>query len=136
MNKKLSNRTKARIEAVNILYEALLTGINIKELLTSDRFKNIDKFTLELVNGVDDNYSMLVELIESALTKYHFDRLNVIDQAINLVACYELSLKNLPKEIIINEALVISGIYTKTESDDTVRFNNRLLDNVSKKLGL
>lgn len=136
MNKKLSNRTKARIEAVNIIYESLITGNDIKEILTSERFNNIDKFTFDLVKGVDDNYSMLVELIESVLTKYHFDRLNVIDQAINLVACYELSLKSLPKEIIINEALVISGIYTKTESDDTVKFNNRLLDNVSKKLGL
>lgn len=136
MNKKLSNRTKARIEAVNIIYESLITGNDIKEILTSERFNNIDKFTFDLVKGVDDNYSMLVELIESVLTKYHFDRLNVIDQGINLVACYELSLKSLPKEIIINEALVISGIYTKTESDDTVKFNNRLLDNVSKKLGL
>lgn len=40
----------------------------------------------------------------------------------------------LPKNIVIDEALLITREYSNLENDAQVKFNNRLLDNIAKNI--
>jgi N utilization substance protein B len=42
--------------------------------------------------------------------------------------------EKLPKEIAINEALNLTKIYSNLDDDKQVKFNNKLLDKISKEV--
>ena len=47
---------------------------------------------------------------------------------------YEMKYEMLPKNIVIDEALLITREYSNLENDAQVKFNNRLLDNIAKNI--
>ncbi|MDE6584045.1 MAG: hypothetical protein K2K15_01460, partial [Anaeroplasmataceae bacterium] len=73
------------------------------------------------------------ELISTTLQNYSLDRLNLVDKAIIRLAVSEM-IANEPKEIVINEALEITKEYSDEGNHKATSFNNRLLDNISKKI--
>ena len=58
--------------------------------------------------------------------------LNYVDRAIIRLAVSELLDGDLAKDIIINEALELTKEYSNLDDDKQVKFNNRLLDNISQ----
>lgn len=122
----LTSRTKSRAKAVEILYAYEMTN----EL----NFNETDDYTVELVNGVIKDLEKIDEIISGSLFNYTIDRLNMVDKAIIRVATFELLQNKIAKQVIINEAIELTKIYTNLDDDKAKAFNNKLLDNIAKTI--
>ncbi len=141
---KLDKRSIARIQAMKIIYIADFNGISIDSSLTMGKsgFFNdniacedsISEETIELLKYVTDNLEKIDGIIKETITNYSIDRLNLVDKAIIRVATGEMLLNKLDRRIIINEALEITKLYSDQGDHKATSFNNRLLDNISKKI--
>lgn len=78
------------------------------------------------------NLESIDKVISDHIVGYTIDRLNYVDKAIIRNAVYELMFTELPYEIVINEAINLTKIYSNLDDDAAKRFNNRLLDNIRK----
>jgi len=131
-------RNNSRVRAMIILYNYDLTkeldiegiseiiNINIEEEFPID----ID-FSNDLIRGVINNLSNIDELINNHLENYTIDRLSYVDRNIIRLAVYEMLYLDHPIEIVINEYLNISRVFTQIENYDTVKFNNAVLDKIA-----
>ena len=90
-----------------------------------------DRF-FDIINAFED----VNNIIESALTNYTISRLSMVDRSILRLATYEMKYESLPKEIAINEALELTKAFTNLDDNKQVKFNNKVLDTIAKKLGL
>ncbi|MDE6660651.1 MAG: transcription antitermination factor NusB [Anaeroplasmataceae bacterium] len=122
----------ARIKAMQILYTCDFQNIGIDEALEVEEEK--DELAIDLAKFCFEHLSQIDELISNTLTHYTIDRLNLVDKAIIRLAVSELLMKKEPHQVIINEALEITKLYTDLGDHKAVSFNNRLLDNIHKKL--
>lgn len=110
------SRTKARKIAMIILYQDLLCqknniNTNIDELISS----NVDEeneYIESIVKGVIENYNILEESANKYLNNWTLDRLGLTDQAIILIALYELKFASTPSLVVINEAIELSKQYS------------------------
>ena len=141
---KLDKRSIARIQAMKIIYIADFNGISIDSSLTMGKsgFFNdniagedpISEETIELLKYVTENLEKIDGIIKETITNYSIDRLNLVDKAIIRVATGEMLQNKLDRRIIINEALEITKLYSDQGDHKATSFNNRLLDNISKKI--
>lgn len=116
------------------LLEETINDVN--NLILDDEYKvEIDEdYSRIILNFVIKNYQSIVETISSSLVGWTIDRLSYVDRAIMICACAELMLKDTPKEVIINEYLEITKEYSSVEDTKQVKFNNRVLDSLGKKI--
>ncbi|MBQ9520505.1 MAG: transcription antitermination protein NusB [Acholeplasmatales bacterium] len=146
MEKNVSLQEIARIQAMKIIYMADFNGITVSAanvlsksgILDNDEVtekKEIQPYAIELIDYISDNISTIDKIIDETLVNYSLGRLNLVDKAIIRVSTAELLLGKLDKKIIINEALEITKIYSDLGDHKAVSFNNKLLDNISKKIG-
>ncbi len=120
----LTNRTKSRAKAVEVLYAYDISNdLNLTDL---------DDYATVLVTGVIKDLEKIDNIISENLFNYTINRLNMVDKAIIRVATYELLRGELAKEVIINEAIELTKVYTNLDDDKAKAFNNKLLDNISK----
>lgn len=131
---KITKRTENRIEAIKVIYEALMGDVSIDEVIS--RKESFEREVLDFLGLVTKNDEKITSLIKENLKNYSINRLNILDLAIIKLAVAELLENKTPKAIVINEALNITKIYTNVEGNNQVKFNNRLLDNICKSLGL
>lgn len=122
----------ARIKAMQILYTCDFQGLEIKDVLEMEEEQ--DELAISLAKSCFANLSRVDELISSTLERYTIDRLNLVDKAIIRLAVSEMIQGKQPRQVIINEALEITKLYTDIGDHKAVSFNNRLLDNINKKL--
>lgn len=104
---------------------------NINTLYQIDMGVFFDQ-TNELITDLLEKLPIIDEMISSNLTNYTINRLSYYDRAIIRYAVYEVKYLNIPKAIIINEAIEITKIYTDLDDEKQHKFNNRLLDNILK----
>lgn len=123
---KLSKRTEERKEAVFYLYQF--------DLMKTHNISYEGEFTKYLVDNIILNIEKIDELIKKCLTSYSLNRLSYVDRAIIRLATFEMMNKDLPYNVIINEALEITKIYTNLDEDKEKAFNNKLLDNIKNYL--
>ena len=116
------------------LLEETINDVN--NLILDDEYKvEIDEdYSRIILNFVIKNYQSIVDTISSSLVGWTIDRLSYVDRAIMICACAELMLKDTPKEVIINEYLEITKEYSSVEDTKQVKFNNRVLDSLGKKI--
>ncbi len=116
------------------LLEETINDVNT--LILDDEYKvEIDEdYSRIILNFVIKNYQSIVDTISSSLVGWTIDRLSYVDRAIMICACAELMLKDTPKEVIINEYLEITKEYSSVEDTKQVKFNNRVLDSLGKKI--
>ncbi|HHX78922.1 MAG TPA: transcription antitermination factor NusB [Acholeplasmataceae bacterium] len=130
-------RNISRIKAMMILYtkEVNLDYESLNALEDLDNELQLDEeFVSELVSGVKKYKKEIDFIISKNLENYTISRLNYVDQAIIRIAVYEMKYTQTPHSIIINEALEISHEYSETELDNSAKFNNSILDKISKKI--
>ena len=125
-------RREIRIEVIKLLYEVNLREISLSMVL--DTKENVDQQVIEITAKVLENKIKIDQVISNNLKNYTIYRLNKVDLAIIELACYEMMFTDLNKNIIINEAIEISKIYTKIDQYDSSKFNNRLLDTIANYL--
>ena len=123
----MKTRREQRIKIVETLY-----SMDIQDHIT---YESIDHtFIDETVHGVLTHLHELDALIQKHLVKYTIKRLSYVDRAILRMACFELSYTDTPHEIIMNEALEITKLYTDEGNGKMVAFMNGVLDNISNTL--
>ena len=127
----MKNRSELReiimrvIYQINLLEESKL-DYDIKSLI-KEQIEVENDFVNESINGILKNKKELVSLANKYLKDWTMDRLNKVDQAILLLAIYELIYTDTPSIVSINEAVELSKKY----SDEAVtKMINGVLDKI------
>ncbi len=120
----MSARSKARKQALDLLYEADIRGSSALELLQSRDVNEdgpdarpIREFTKELISGISTNSRKIDELIATYAQGWDMDRLPAVDRNILRLAIYEIVWSaDLPDGIAIDEALTLAKELSTDES--------------------
>lgn len=130
-----THRKIAREMAVIGIYQYLLvhnTYDDIVGFLKEDKtlYENPESLTFSewLVQKTLEHEKSYVQLLSNYLKKdWTFDRLSVMERAILLIATCELLESELPKTIVINEAVVLAKRFC---DDDSYKFINGILSRI------
>ena len=120
----MSARSKARKQALDLLYETDIRGTNLVETLVSRDVpaegpdaRPIREYTRSLVNGVSDNRRKIDELITTYAQGWDMDRLPAVDRNILRLGIYEvLWSTDVPTSVAIDEALALAKELSSDES--------------------
>ena len=120
----MSARSKARKQALDLLYEADIRGTSAAVLLeqrdtTEDGpdARPIRDFTKELIAGVTENKRKIDELITTYAQGWDMDRLPAVDRNILRLGIYEIVWNaDLDDGIAIDEALILAKELSTDES--------------------
>lgn len=130
-------RTISRIIAMEIIYNyninKQLDYLGVMDIINSENIEEYDENYLnKIVTGVVDKQQELDFNISLNLRNYTLDRLSIVDRSLLEIGTYELLYTDTPKEIIINEIVEISKIYSEIDDYKTSKFNNAVLDAIAK----
>jgi N utilization substance protein B len=120
----VSARSKARKQALDLLYETDIRGTNLVDTLNARDIpaegpdaRPIREYTRELVGGVSDNRRKIDELITTYAQGWDMDRLPAVDRNILRLGIYEsLWSTNVPTSVAIDEALELARELSSDES--------------------
>jgi len=131
----LATRTQARESVIGLLYAYDLGNIEIEkfvnEILEDKKIRNQQKeFALNLFHGTIKNLPTIDNEIIKYLTQGTIEDVGSVEKSILRLAIYEILFENLPKAIIINEAIELAK---KLASDGAPKFINAILDQVKKE---
>ena len=134
----MRKRTKARENALKILYAIDITGDPPKECIDKywrDNEENdveVKTFANSLVLGTYNKQKEIDKMISERATNWQLDRMAVIDRNILRFAAYELLFaEEIPPKVTINEAIDIAKRYGDSESG---KFINGVLDKINKDI--
>ena len=135
-------RNISRVKVLSELYQYDLLNHQINEDCFKDLLKEVDGneidydelFATSLFKGIIENLSYVDRTIALHLEKYPLDRLSYIDRSLLRMGTYEMLFTKTPHNIIINEIVNLSKEYSQTEDYKTSKFNNAVLDNISKAI--
>lgn len=127
----MRKRTRAREFALQSLYQTELN--NESSPYSPDDLEpansGIDSYADQLVKGVRDNQKSIDDSLTKTLTNWDINRLDVIDRSILRLATYELFyIKDIPKAVVINEAVELAKKYGTKESSVLI---NGVLDKIT-----
>ena len=137
-------RHNGRIVAIQVLYAIDFNNenidnfderfVDIQEQIENEEYQVEIDFILakKLIKGVLKNKVEIDKVINSVIEGWNVETLSIVDRAIIRTATYEMKFTKTPKPVIINEAIEITKAYSNLENNEQVRFNNRLLDKISK----
>jgi N utilization substance protein B len=129
-----TRRRKARIVAIQALYEADVAGHSpqdtLERLIAQNRLSEASEaFARELVTGVLEQRQHIDGIIARAAPAWPIEQLAPIDRNILRVAIFEMLVDNgTPIRAAINEAVELAKSYG---SDSSPRFVNGVLGSVS-----
>lgn len=120
----MSARSKARKQALDLLYETDIRGTNLVDTLNARDIpaegpdaRPIREYTRELVGGVSDNRRRIDELITTYAQGWDMDRLPAVDRNILRLGIYEILWSaNVPTSVAIDEALDLARELSSDES--------------------
>lgn len=132
----MSARSKARKQALDLLYEADIRSTNAAVILESRVIDENDidarpirDFTRELIAGVTSNQRKIDELITTYAQGWDMDRLAAVDRNILRLAIFEIIWSDeLADSIAIDEALTLAK---DLSTDDSASFIHGLLAKIS-----
>lgn|SRR5690606_4231285 len=118
---------KKWISVLELLYQ-----YDFHESLLFYQEDDIDQNAKLLFISIIESINVIDSLIEKHLVNYTLDRLNKVDKAIIRLAVFELMRKEIPAEVVINEAIELTKDYSDLDDEKQHKFTNRLLDNIYK----
>ena len=135
-------RTISRVKVLSELYQYDLLNqqINIDnfdELLKEvdgEQIEYDETFAETLFNGVISNLGAIDRMIALCLENYPLDRLSYVDRSLLRIGTYEMMYTKTPHQIIINEIINLSKEYSQDDTKKTAKFNNAVLDSISKRI--
>lgn len=127
----MKTRSEKREAAIKIIYKIIIyeeakVSYDLEEVIKEDSEIQSD-FVNQLVKGVLDNRQELETLANKYLKNWTLKRLNKVDEAIFLLAIYELKYIDTPSIVTINEWLDLSKKYSDEKVTDML---NAVLDNI------
>jgi len=130
---KFHKRRKSREQALQAIYSWLLANHSLLSL-KNDFFviKNKNQYDYNyfemLLYGIIENIKALNLLLSNHLSR-DLSKISKVEYSILLIACFELTSNlNIPKKVIINEAIQLSKIYGGKNS---YKFINATLDKMA-----
>ncbi len=117
------SRRKQRILIIELLYQ--------KDMGMTPEIPDIP-FVQEALASIEIEQTLIDQIIEDVLVGYTLRRLSTVDRAILRLAVFELRNTQTPSEIILDEALHLTHIYTDMGDKKAVAFNNKVLDSILK----
>jgi N utilization substance protein B len=132
----VSARSKARKQALDLLYETDIRGTDlVTTLLERDvppegpDARPIREYTRELVNGVSENRRKIDELITTYAQGWDMDRLPAVDRNILRLGIYEILWSTaVPTSVAIDEALDLAK---ELSSDDSSKYIHGVLGRIA-----
>jgi N utilization substance protein B len=120
----VSARSKARKQALDLLYESDIRGNDLLQTLQSRDVveegpdaRPIRDYTKELVNGVAENRRKIDELITTYAQGWDMDRLPAVDRNILRLGIFEiLWSEEVPISVAIDESLALAKELSSDES--------------------
>lgn len=122
-------RSKARRQALNILYQREITGEPVSRILDDGSYSSEggepSDFCRELVLGVEANQPRIDEVISATSENWSIGRMPLVDRSILRIAVFEiLYAEDIPDSVSINEAVELAKSYG---GDDSSKFVNGVL---------
>ena len=132
----MSARSKARKQALDLLYETDIRGTNLVETLIARDVpeegpdsRPIREYTRELVNGVSEHRRKIDELITTYAQGWDMDRLPAVDRNILRLGIYEILWStDVPTSVSIDEALMLAK---ELSSDDSSKYIHGVLGRIA-----
>lgn len=134
MSTFIVGRTRARSQAIQIVFQAEVQGVDVFDLLEAGEYAldegPIDKYADKLARGVAVNRIAIDRLISSVSHNWNLSRMPLVDRCIMSIAIYEMfCVEVVPRSVSINEAVELSKVYG---TDDSSSFVNGILGRVSR----
>jgi N utilization substance protein B len=132
----VSARSKARKQALDLLYEADIRGGSALEFLQSRDVvedgpdaRPIRDFTKELIGGIAENSRKIDELITTYAQGWDMDRLPAVDRNILRIGIYEILWSTaVPTSVAIDEAL---NLAKELSSDESSKYIHGVLGRIA-----
>ena len=120
----MSARSKARKQALDILFETDIRGTSPMDLLTTrlvveegEDARPIREYTRDLIVGVSEHRRKIDELISTYARGWDMDRLPTVDRNVLRLAIYELLwCESIPDAVAIDEAINLAKELSTDES--------------------
>lgn len=123
---RATSRKTARRQALYLLYQWDLTGQELASLYEGEP----DAFARSLAEAVSERAHALDVRISAASPDWPADRLGTLERNILRIGVYELEEQTVPREVAINEAVVLAKRYA---SEDAGRLVNGILARVARE---
>lgn len=131
-------RRKARIAALEVLYQRDITGSFLEELLKyrtsalTTETEPLSDFALRLIKGTIEHQEEIDNLISEKADNWALDRIAVVDRNILRLSIYGLLYeKDIPAGVTINEAIELAKLYGEADSS---KFINGILGGIAREL--
>ncbi|WP_237222720.1 transcription antitermination factor NusB [Rothia nasimurium] len=125
----MNSRTKARLRALEVLFEADQCGDDVIDVLIRRRTytsAQISLYSEQIVRGVRDHDEEIREYIETYAQDWTMDRMPSVDRVALRLGAWELLFNDeIPDAVAISEA---TGLVRLLSTDDSPKFVNGLLD--------
>jgi N utilization substance protein B len=128
-------RTRARRQALQILYQRDITGDTVSRILGLKIYSvedgEPDEYCRELVAGVEKYLAGLDEEIGEVSENWAVSRMPLVDRNILRIATYEILYDaGVPPSVAINEAVELAKVYG---GEDSSKFVNGVLGKIALK---
>jgi N utilization substance protein B len=120
------SRREARRAAVFVLYQWDVTSSPLGSLFEGE----VDEYTKTLADRVAAHAAELDAKITDASDDWTADRLGAVERNILRVAIEELDAGEIPKEVVLDEAVTLAKRYA---SDDAGRLVNGILGKIARE---
>lgn len=124
--RRATSRKAARRQALFLLYQWDLTGQELATLFEGQP----DDFAFALAEAVAGRAASLDARISAASPDWPADRLGTLERNILRIGVYELEEQTVPREVAINEAVVLAKRYA---TDEAARLVNGILGHVARE---
>ncbi|MDZ4063096.1 MAG: transcription antitermination factor NusB [Coriobacteriia bacterium] len=127
-------RTRARRQALQILYQREITGDDVGQILEHRSYSAEDgepsAFCASLVEGVEANLDEIDEQLSAISEHWTVLRMPLVDRNILRLAVYEiLHVDDIPDSVSINEAVEMAKTYG---GEDSSKFVNGVLGRLAE----
>lgn len=130
-------RTRARRQALQILYQREITEQSVETILATRAYSDEDgepsEYARELALGTERNGATIDAEIESTSQHWTLMRMPFVDRNILRLAVYEILFEaDVPDSVAINEAVEMAKAYG---TDDSPKFVNGVLGRIAEVHG-
>lgn len=139
----MGSRRQARVIAFQTLFSQEMNPRSREEVLSLAWMDEKERLELEpdvlfftrlLISGTLDHQLEIDQLITGNLKNWDFKRISKVDLAILRMSVFQLLiLKDIPANVVIDEAIDIAK---KFSNDESYRFVNGVLDGIKREKGL
>jgi len=130
----MQERSRARRQALQILYQRDITGESVATILADKSYSTEDgepdEFCRQLVTSVEARLDELDATIGEVSENWSVSRMPLVDRNILRLATYEIEYsEDVPASVSINEAVELAKVYG---GEDSSKFVNGVLGRIAE----